>query len=113
MLRDVQLVASELVTNALEHGARGVVTLDVVVDGSTATLTVTSTGSSTGIPHPGLWKFPEPTQVTGRGLALTRAMSRSVELHTAVPLFESDWVAITACLGPSDSPVAAGTEAAA
>lgn len=97
---DLQLVASELVTNAFEHGARGVVTLDVIVHGESATVTVTSTGNSVGILNPNLWSFPEPTQASGRGLALTRAMSQAVELHTAVASFSPDWVAITAHLGP-------------
>lgn len=100
VVHDMQLVASELVTNAFEHGARGVVTLDINVHGDSATVTVTSTGSSVGILNPNLWTFPEPTQASGRGLALTRAMSQAVELHTAVASFSPDWVAITAHIGP-------------
>lgn len=96
----MQLVASELVTNAFEHGARGVVTLEVTIDGESATVTVTSTGNSSGILHPNKWSFPEPTKPSGRGLALARSMSQTIELHTAVASFSPDWVAITAHLGP-------------
>lgn len=103
MMADLQLVASELVTNAYEHGARGVVTLDVTLDGDTATLTVTSTGNSSGIGHPSNWVFPDTPTASGRGLALTRAVSEAVELHTAVAAVSPDWVAITAHLGPKES----------
>ena len=103
MMADLQLVASELVTNAYEHGARGVVTLDVTLDGDTATLTVTSTGNSSGIGHPSNWVFPDTPTASGRGLALTRAVSEAVELHTAVTALSPDWVAITAHLGPKES----------
>ena len=99
-ISDAQLVASELVTNAFEHGPRGVVTLDIVVNGTTATLTVTSNGSSAAIPHPSLWVLPETTEQCGRGLALTRLVSRSVELHSAVAVVADDWTAISANIGP-------------
>lgn len=103
---DLQLVASELVTNAFEHGARGVVTLDITLDGESATVTVTSTGNSSGIKHPSTWSFPETTNSSGRGLALARSMSHAIELHTAVASFAPDWVAITAHLGPAHGPLA-------
>lgn len=100
LVADLQLIASELVTNAFEHGAHGVVTLDVTLDGDTAVLTVTSTGNSSGIRHPSHWTFPETPTTSGRGLALARAVSQTVELHTAVASYSPDWVAITAHLGP-------------
>jgi anti-sigma regulatory factor (Ser/Thr protein kinase) len=110
---DMQLVASELVTNAFEHGARGVVTLDVTLDGESATVTVTSTGNSSGIRHPSTWSFPETTTSSGRGLALARTMSHSIELHTAIASFAPDWVSITAHLGPRHGPPVAAAAPAA
>lgn len=102
-IADAQLIASELVTNAFEHGARrGVVTVDLVVEGSTLMLTVTSTGSGAAIPHPSLWLLPETTEQCGRGLALTRKVSESVQLHASVATIHDDWTAISAHLSSND-----------
>ena len=103
-IADAQLIASELVTNAFEHGnRRGVVTIDVVVENATLTLTVTSTGSGAAIPHPSLWLLPEASEMCGRGLALTRKVSNTVELHATVAADHADWTAISANMGPGAS----------
>lgn len=96
---DLQVVASELLTNAFEHGTAGVITVDVALNAETAAVTVTSSGDARGILHPTLWAFPEHTKSSGRGLALTRAMSTTIEVHTALTTDAGDWVAITAYFG--------------
>ena len=112
-LADVQFVASELVTNAVEHGKRGVVTVDVVVDAASAELTVTSSGNSRGMPHPVDWTMPEEMTAGGRGLAFTRMLSSTVELHTVVDSETGDWVSVTAHIGAADDATASATIVAA
>lgn len=103
LVEDVQLVASELVTNAYEHGRRGVITVDIVVEENSAVLTVTSSGNSRAIPHPVDWTMPESPSQSGRGLALTRMISSCVELHTAVDCSTGDWVSVTAHVSASET----------
>lgn len=113
LVEDLQFVASELVANAYEHGERrGVITVDVLIDGTRAVLTVTSGGNSHNIPHPNEWKMPDVEYASGRGLALTRIMSKCVELHTAVSTDTGDWVAVTAHLAPARSDSVGATVAA-
>lgn len=107
VVTNAQLVVSELVTNALEHGRRGVITVDIVVEEDGAELTVTSSGNSRGIPHPLDWNMPESPTQSGRGLALTRIVSRSVELHTSINCTNGEWVSVTAHVGADDAAEAA------
>jgi len=98
---DAQLVASELVTNALMHGAVGIVTLDVAIDDGTVTVSVTSSGDASRLPPPERWLLPEEESVTGRGLGFTRQVSNRVETHSCATGIEGrDVIGITAVLGP-------------
>jgi anti-sigma regulatory factor (Ser/Thr protein kinase) len=96
-LADLLLLVSELVTNAMEHGARGLVTLDVTLGDEHITVTVTSPGEVQMVGSPSSWRLPASDRRTGRGLALT------ARLADAVSVFGGDgyagtsgWIAISA-----------------
>lgn len=96
-LADLLLLVSELVTNAMEHGARGLVTLDVTLAEHRITVTVTSPGEVRMVGAPSSWQLPASHQRTGRGLALTARLADAVSVFGG----EGDagapgWIAISA-----------------
>lgn len=96
-LADLLLLVSELVTNAIEHGARGLVTLDVSLAENHVTVTVTSPGEVRMVGAPSSWKLPSADQVTGRGLALTARLSSTVNVLSGDGLGGAPgWIAISA-----------------
>ncbi|MEZ5297683.1 MAG: ATP-binding protein [Ilumatobacteraceae bacterium] len=97
IVRDAQLVASELVTNALEHGALGGVILDTTVTTEGVTLCITSHGASERLPDPDDWTLPPASALTGRGLAVTRRLADPVRV-AKVPgaVDDRDLISITA-----------------
>ena len=100
LLDDLQLVASELITNAIEHGAKGIVTMDVNAHDGRVMLTVTSAGDGTRPGPPETWVLPEPHRADGRGLALTSLLAQEVEIHRSDGASgPPGWVAIVAHLG--------------
>jgi anti-sigma regulatory factor (Ser/Thr protein kinase) len=76
---DLALVASELVTNAVEHGDRRLVEVSVALDGAVCVLAVTSHGAGR-MPPTDDWRITEASSLTGRGLGVVRALVDSVEL---------------------------------
>lgn len=102
-IADAQLVASELLNNALQHGAAGLITVSVAISRSGVTVTVTSTEGASRLPPPDTWSFPDPSVPTGRGLPIVRALASSVEVHrtSRAGIDDRDWVVVTARLGPS------------
>lgn len=96
-LSDLLLLVSELVTNAMEHGARGLVTLDVALGAGRITVTVTSPGERSMVGDPTLWRLPTPDRPTGRGLALTARLARSVSVISGEGVDGNPaWIAISA-----------------
>lgn len=69
---DVVLVTSELLTNALEHGAEPPVDLVISVDDEALTVEVTSRSSE--VPEPSSELAPV-TEVRGRGLQIVATLS--------------------------------------
>lgn len=99
-LADLLLLVSELVTNAMEHGARGLVTLDVALTDDHVTVTVTSPGEPSMVGAPSSWALPAPDHISGRGLALTARLSRSVNVFSGEGIGgHPGWIAISAELG--------------
>lgn len=96
-LGDLLLLVSELVTNAMEHGARGLVTLDVALAEDHVTVTVTSPGEPSMVGAPSTWRFPAADHRSGRGLALTARLSRAVSVFSgAGDGTRPGWIAISA-----------------
>ena len=96
-LADLLLLVSELVTNAMEHGARGLVTLDVALADDHVTVTVTSPGEPWMVGAPSSWRLPAADRRSGRGLALTAQLSRTVNVFSGVgDAGGPDWIAISA-----------------
>lgn len=76
VLADVVLAASELVTNAVEHG-RGIVEVEVAEERGVIRVSVSNDGSADLGPV-STWSPPAAGEVRGRGLAIVRALSDDV-----------------------------------
>ncbi|MBA3984238.1 MAG: ATP-binding protein [Acidimicrobiia bacterium] len=80
---DLTLVASELVTNAIEHGAGGRVRLEIWAEPGSVEVTASS-AIGDELPRPTEeWLLPEPMARSGRGLAIIRQLCDSVQVHEA------------------------------
>ena len=75
---DLELAVSELVTNAIEHGLEGPITVIVAATADTVMVSVRSVRTPAGIADPSTWASPLPTVRTGRGLAIVRSISDEV-----------------------------------
>lgn len=73
---DIVLAVSELVTNAVVHGAGG--PISVRVETSTDELVVLVRSSGGPLPDPGMWTSPVGGGPTGRGLAIVRSLADDV-----------------------------------
>jgi len=85
---DLELVVSELVTNAIEHGLDEPVTVIVAATADTVVVSVRSVRTPSGIADPSTWASPLPAVRTGRGLAIVRSISDEV-------LVDADDAAVT------------------
>ena len=75
---DVVLVASELVTNAVEHGTGG--DIEVSVKASNACVELSVTAPSDGLPRPADG-VPPVDALRGRGLLIVAALSEDVSFE--------------------------------
>lgn len=90
---DAQLVASELVTNAVEHGAGGPVVIALSRDGASVALTVESVGPAPDVGAVDEWQMAPAEEITGRGLGIVRSIADRVEV-----IRRNGRLVITACL---------------
>ena len=80
--RDLELAASELVTNAWAHASPATVAVGVSVTAERATISVTCTSSSDSLLHDVTeWTMPAPDELEGRGLGIVRATTDGVEIE--------------------------------
>lgn len=78
MAGDLQLIVSELFTNAIEHGNAETVTVDIEQTATAVGVTVHSAGSSAGVGALADWSVAEPTEITGRGLGIVRQLADEI-----------------------------------
>ncbi len=73
---DLQLITSELFTNAVEHGVAPEVEVEVVVESNDAVAEVTVRSLGPADVGPAAeWSGAEATSVTGRGLGIVRQLA--------------------------------------
>ena len=77
---DVQLIASELVTNAVEHGRGDRVAFALRCDEGAVALTVESIGPAPNVGEVDDWEVAPAEHVTGRGLGIVRSIADRVEV---------------------------------
>lgn len=78
---DLQLVVSELVTNAVEHAHAEHVTVDVTIDGNAVVLTVAHRGTLDDLPDVADWRPAPADALAGRGLGIVRRLATSVTVE--------------------------------
>ncbi|CAN5365538.1 hypothetical protein BH23ACT3_BH23ACT3_15210 [soil metagenome] len=82
VVADLELVASELVTNAVEHGNGDDIDITVTCDGGRqVTVTVTSHGGTDNVGPSDEWRVAEPGSITGRGLGIVRDLADHIDVR--------------------------------
>lgn len=83
VVADLQLAASELVTNAFEHGAPEPVVVAVGCVGHTASLRVSShQRPNTQLADVNHWNIADPERLAGRGLGIVRALADDLDVSS-------------------------------
>jgi anti-sigma regulatory factor (Ser/Thr protein kinase) len=77
---DLELATSELVTNALEHGAHVPVQVSVDVDDRSAWVTIES-GDGASLAEVEQWAIAGAERANGRGLGIVRAIADDVDVR--------------------------------
>jgi anti-sigma regulatory factor (Ser/Thr protein kinase) len=77
-LGDLQLIVSELFTNAVEHGTDDTVRIDVHDDPTFVGVTVQSRGPAPGVGAAADWSVARPSALSGRGLGIVRELADEV-----------------------------------
>jgi anti-sigma regulatory factor (Ser/Thr protein kinase) len=90
VIDDMELVTSELVTNALVHGLRGSIEVEVDAEDEIV-VTVSNTGPAQAIPPVDEWRPVPPQAPSGRGLGIVR------RLCDTVAVLEVDQTTVVVC----------------
>lgn len=77
---DLELMASELVTNAVEHGVGKLVRITLDCRDGTAVLTVESIGPSDAVGPVSTWAVADADSIAGRGLGIVREIADEVDV---------------------------------
>jgi anti-sigma regulatory factor (Ser/Thr protein kinase) len=77
---DLRLAASELVTNAVEHGDHGRVVVELGVNPDLVSLSVTSRSPHDRVGPVSDWAVADAGQITGRGLGIVRTLADDVSV---------------------------------
>lgn len=77
---DLELMASELVTNAIQHGLGGSVLITLDCRDGTVILKVDSVGPSRAVGPTPTWLVAEASAVSGRGLGLVRELADDIDV---------------------------------
>lgn len=72
---DLQLIVSELFTNAIEHGAADAVEIVVAERDDQVSVTVDSRGPTPNVGPATDWTVADPTALNGRGLGIVRQLA--------------------------------------
>lgn len=78
---DLQLIVSELFTNAVEHGDAEQVEVRLVVTSTEAGVTVDSRSPAHGVGPAETWEVADEESVTGRGLGIVRGLADAVQVE--------------------------------
>jgi anti-sigma regulatory factor (Ser/Thr protein kinase) len=90
VIGDLELAVSELVTNAIEHGDHHDVSVELNLEGSLLSMSVTSRGNVGDLAPTAAWELAGAESVTGRGLGIVRAVVDQIDVTR-----DSDRVTIT------------------
>ena len=74
---DIELITSELVTNAVVHGRHGSIGVEVDTEGEIV-VTVSNLGPANAIPPIEEWRAASPLAPSGRGLGIVRRLCDDV-----------------------------------
>ena len=77
---DLRLAASELVTNAVEHGNSQRVIIELAVNPEVVSLSVTSHSPYDHVAPVCDWTVADAEQITGRGLGIVRTLADDVSV---------------------------------
>jgi len=72
---DLQLIVSELFTNAVQYGRSATVTVTVEVGPDEAAVTVDSGGPAPDVGPVDTWRVADEEEITGRGLGIVRRLA--------------------------------------
>ncbi|MEO6653380.1 MAG: ATP-binding protein [Ilumatobacteraceae bacterium] len=80
MVADFEIIVSELLTNAVEHGPHGTLGVQLERNPSAVSLTVDSPSPGTELADAATWSVADVDQVTGRGLGIVRRLADDVSV---------------------------------